>query len=106
MWAGTGFHDIFEAAVSSEEYIEQLVEWEEIVGRIDIYENLPIEVKTTSNLGEEADLRQKRPAYIEQLGMYCAVVDSGEGKIVIYKKEEPGNSVSPLAVYGVRFSNL
>jgi hypothetical protein len=106
MWAGTGFHDIFGAAVSSEEYTEQFVEWGEIVGRIDIYEDVPIEVKTTSNVGEEADLRRKRPAYIEQLGMYCAMVDAGEGKIVIYNREETGNSMPPLAVYGVRFSNL
>jgi hypothetical protein len=106
MWAGTGFHDLFGAAVSSEEYIEQFVEWEGVVGRIDIYEDMPIEVKTTSNLSEEADLRRKRPGYIEQLGMYCAMVDAGEGKVVIYQREEPENSALPLAVHGVSFSDL
>jgi hypothetical protein len=106
MWAGTGFHDIFGAAVSSEEYIEQLVELHGVVGRIDIYEKVPIEVKTTSNLGEEADLRRKRPGYIEQLGMYCGMVDVGEGKIVVYQREAPPESPLPLAVYDVRFSDL
>lgn len=106
MWAGTGFHDIFGAAVSSEEYIEQFVELEEVVGRIDIYEKVPIEVKTTSNLGEEADLRRKRPSYIEQLGMYCGMVDVDEGKIVVYQREATPESLPPLAVYTVKFSDL
>ncbi len=106
MWAGTGFHDVFGAAVSSEEYIEQFVELEGVVGRIDIYEKVPVEVKTTSNLGEEANLRRKRPGYIEQLGMYCGMVDVGEGKIVVYQREAPPESSPPLAVYDVRFPQL
>lgn len=106
MWAGTGFHDVFEAAVSSEEYIEQFVELEGVVGRIDIYEKVPVEVKTTSNLGEEANLRRKRPGYIKQLGMYCGMVDIGEGKIVVYQRQAPPESSPPLAVYDVRFPDL
>ena len=106
MWAGTGFHDVFGAAVSTEEYIEQFVELHGVVGRIDIYEKVPIEVKTTSKLSEEADLRRKRPGYIEQLGMYCGMVDVGEGKIVVYQREAPPESLPPLAVYDVRFSDL
>jgi hypothetical protein len=106
MWAGTGFHDLFGHTVSRDEFIEQLVEWEDIVGKIDIYEDIPVEVKTTSKLDEEADLGRKRPGYIEQLGMYCAMVDASEGKIVIYRREEPESLVPPLVVYAVRFSNL
>lgn len=106
MWAGTGFHDVFGAAVSSEEYIEQFVELGGVVGRIDIYEKVPVEVKTTSNLGEEANLRRKRPGYIEQLGMYCGMVDVGKGKIVVYQREPPPESSPTLAVYDVRFPQL
>jgi len=106
MWAGTGFHEVFGAMVSREEYIEQFVELEGVVGRIDIYEKVPVEVKTTSNLGEEANLRRKRPGYIEQLGMYCGMVNVGEGKIVVYQREAPPGSPPPLAVYDVRFSDL
>ena len=105
MWAGTGFHDIFGAVVSSEEYIEQFVELDGVVGRIDIYEKVPIEVKTTSSLSEEVDLRRKRPGYIEQLGMYCGMVDVGDGKIVIYQREAH-SALPPLAVYDVRFPDL
>lgn len=106
MWAGTGFHDIFGSVVSSEEYIEQFVEFEGVVGRIDIYEKVPVEVKTTSSLSEEADLRRKRPGYIEQLGIYCSMVDVGMGKIVIYQREASSESSTPLAVYDLRFQDL
>ena len=106
MWAGTGFHDVFGAVVSSEEYIEQFVEFEGVVGRIDIYETVPVEIKTTSNLSEDADLRHKRPGYIEQLGIYCSMVDVGVGKIVVYQREAPPTSSAPLAVYALRFPDL
>jgi hypothetical protein len=106
MWAGTGFHDVFGAVVSSEEYIEQFVEYEGVVGRIDIYETVPIEVKTTSSLSEDTDLRRKRPGYIEQLGIYCCMVNVGVGKIVIYQREAPSVSTAPLAVYTLNFPDL
>jgi hypothetical protein len=106
MWAGTGFHDVFGAAVSSEEYIEQFVEREGVVGRIDIYETVPIEVKTTSHLVEDADLRRRRPGYIEQLGIYCGMVDIGEGKIVVYQREALPETSVPLSVYTLKFSDL
>jgi hypothetical protein len=106
MWAGTGFHDVFGAVVSSEEYIEQFVEYEGVVGRIDIYETSPVEIKTTSNLSEDANLRRKRPGYIEQLGIYCSMVDVGTGKIVVYQRVAPPTSSAPLAVYTLRFPNL
>jgi len=106
MWAGTGFHDVFGAAVSSEEYIEQSVEFEGVVGRIDIYETVPVEIKTTSNLSEDADLRRKRPGYIEQLGIYCSMVDVGTGKIVVYQRAAPPTSSAPLVVYALRFPDL
>jgi hypothetical protein len=37
MMAGTGFHETFGRSTSSEEYVEQLVEFREIVGRIDVF---------------------------------------------------------------------
>ena len=72
MWAGAGFHKTFGSAVSSEEYLEQFVEAEGIVGKVDIYEKIPVEVKTTSTPLDTKDLLQYRPTYIEQLGMYCS----------------------------------
>jgi hypothetical protein len=107
MWAGTGFHKTFGSAVSSEEYLEQFVEAEGIVGKIDIYEKIPVEVKTTSTPVDTKDLLQYRPTYIEQLGMYCAMVNAHEGEIIIYQRPaEESPSTSPLVVYHVTFPNL
>jgi len=107
MWAGTGFHKTFGSAVSSEEYLEQFVEAEGIVGKIDIYEKIPVEVKTTSTPLDTKDLLQYRPTYIEQLGMYCAMVNAHEGEIIIYQRPaEESPSTSPLVVYHVTFPNL
>jgi len=107
MWAGTGFHKTFGAAVSSEEYVEQFVEAEGIVGKIDIYEKIPVEVKTTSTPVDTKDLLQYRPTYVEQLGIYCAMVNAHEGEIIIYQRqEEESPSPSPLVVYHVAFPDL
>jgi len=107
MWAGTGFHKIFGSAVSSEEYLEQFVEAEGIVGKIDIYENIPIEVKTTSTPIDTGNLLQYRPTYIEQLGIYCAMVNSFQGKIVIYQRRDSAESPeAPLIAYHVTFPDL
>ena len=107
MWAGTGFHKTFGSAVSSEEYLEQFIEAEGIVGKIDIYEKIPVEVKTTSTPVDTKDLLQYRPAYIEQLGMYCAMVNAHEGEIIIYQRPvEESPSTSPLVAYHVTFPNL
>src|SRR5688572_19765141 len=61
MWTGTGFHNLFGAAVSSEEFLEQFVERDGVVGKIDIYESFPIELKTTTRLPE--DLAGERRSY-------------------------------------------
>ena len=107
MWAGTGFHKVFGSAVSSEEYLEQFVEAEGIVGKIDIYENIPVEVKTTSTMVDREDLLQYRPTYIEQLGMYCAMVNAHEGEIIVYQRQgEELPSTSPLLAYHVTFPDL
>lgn len=105
MFAGKGFHDLFGRAVSSEEYLEQFVEWNGIVGVIDLYKDVPTELKTTYGVGEGEELRTSRPYYVEQLAMYCAMADKTEGRLVLYqresKKEEPS-----LSVYDATFSDL
>jgi len=107
MWAGTGFHKTFGSAVSSEEYLEQFVEAEGIVGKIDIYEKIPVEVKTTSTPIDADDLLRDRSSYVEQLGMYCAMVNAHDGEIIVYRRpaDEP-SSTTPLVVYHVSFPDL
>ena len=107
MWAGTGFHKTFGSAVSSEEYLEQFVEAEGIVGKIDIYEKIPVEVKTTSAPVDKKDLLRHRPTYVEQLGMYCAMVNAHEGEIIVYLRlGEELHPTSSLLVYHVTFPDL
>ncbi len=106
MWAGTGFHKNFGSAVSSEEYLEQFVEAEGIVGKIDIYENIPVEVKTTSTTVNTGDLLKYRPTYVEQLGIYCAMVNSSQGKIIVYQRQEQESPQVPLTVYHITFPDL
>ncbi|MFC1919404.1 hypothetical protein ACFLWX_01260 [Chloroflexota bacterium] len=106
MWAGTGFHELFGAAVSSEEFLEQFVEVDGVVGKIDIFESVPVEVKTTSRIADETDLPRKRPSYIEQLGMYCSMVAVPEGKIVIYQRDALPGAKDPLSVCHVKFREL
>ncbi len=103
MWTGTGFHRLFGAAVSSEEYLEQFVERDGVVGHIDIYEDFPVEVKTTSSLPE--DITFQRPGYVDQLGMYCYMVSSPEGSVVVYRRKEFGRDPG-LRVFKVRFRDL
>jgi hypothetical protein len=107
MWAGTGFHKTFGSAVSSEEYLEQFVEAEGIVGKIDIYEKVPVEVKTTAAPLDTQDLLRTRPSYVEQLGMYCAMVNAHDGEIIIYRRPgEESPPAPPLAVFHVTFPDL
>jgi hypothetical protein len=104
MWSGTGFHQLFGVAVSREEYLEQFVEVEGVVGRIDIYEDMPTEVKTTGSPLDESDIKRKRPYYLEQLGFYCAMVNNKKGRVVIYCRD--ASSEQALAAFRVTFSDL
>jgi len=88
MMAGTGFHDLFGRAVSTEEYVEQLVEFEEIVGKIDVFEDAPIELKTTSSI--PTDVLASRPGQVEQLAMYCVMAARPAGHLLYYRRTEYG----------------
>ena len=68
---------------------------------------IPVEVKTTFVSMETKDLLQHRPTYIEQLGMYCAMVNAHEGEIIVYlRQEEESPPAALLLVYHVTFPNL
>ncbi len=90
MMSGTGFHEAFGRAVSTEEFVEQLVEFEEIVGKIDIFENAPVELKTTGSM--PADVVAGRPSHVEQLAMYCTMVGKPLGHLLYYKRAEYGRA--------------
>jgi hypothetical protein len=84
MLSGTGFHEVLGRAVSTEEFVEQFVEFEGVVGKIDIYEDMPIELKTTGFIPD--DLVAERGSYIDQLGMYCVMTGVDHGQLLVYKR--------------------
>src|SRR3989475_11285108 len=103
MLAGTGFHEVFGRAVSTEEFVEQFVEFEGIVGKIDIYDDVPVELKTTSSVPQGADAA--RPSYVDQLGMYCAMTGALRGRLVVYGRERFGRPPQ-LRAFRLRVTRL
>ncbi len=102
MMAGTGFHNEFERAVSTEEFAEQLVEFEGIVGKIDIYEDTPVELKTTRSIRQGTDAIY--PHYVDQLGMYAVMTGRGAGHLLIYGRGEFGRPPE-LRAYRLHFGD-
>ena len=102
MLSGTGFHEIFSDIVTTEEYVEQLLEYKGIVGKVDIFEDIPIELKTTGSMPK--NLYKEKLSYIEQLGMYCAMADCEKGQLIIYKRGN-GNKKAILKVFDVTYLN-
>ncbi|HLQ63504.1 MAG TPA: hypothetical protein VK201_02205 [bacterium] len=103
MLAGTGFHNEFEHAVSTEEFAEQLVEYEGIVGKIDIYEDLPVELKTTRSL--RPGLESIYTQYVDQLGAYAVMTGRMGGHLLLYGRGEFGRPPE-LRAFQVEFTDL
>jgi hypothetical protein len=103
MLAGTGFHEVFGRAVSTEEFVEQFIEFQGVVGKIDIYEEIPVELKTTASL--PAGLAAARASYVDQLGMYCTMTGRDAGRLFVYKRALYGRP-GALRAFDVRFRDL
>ena len=103
MLSGTGFHEIFSDIVSTEEYVEQLLEYKGIIGKVDIFEDIPIELKTTSSIPN--NIYKEKLSYIEQLGMYCAMADCDKGQLIIYKRGN-GQKKAILKVFDISYLNI
>ena len=73
-------------------------------GRIDVLADRPIEVKTSSSALPSDDLARSRPDHVDQLAMYCALLDRDEGRLIYLhsENERPDHA----AVYDVRFRSL
>jgi len=103
MLAGTGFHEVFGRAVSTEEFVEQFIEFQGVVGKIDIYEEVPVELKTTASL--PTGLAAARASYVDQLGMYCTMTGRDAGRLFVYKRALYGRP-GALRAFDVRFRDL
>jgi hypothetical protein len=103
MLSGSGFHELFGRAVSTEEFVEQFVEFDGIVGKVDIYEDVPTELKTTGSI--PADIPASRPSYLDQLGMYCTMVGNPNGRLLVYKRAQYGGE-PVLKAFDVAYRDL
>jgi hypothetical protein len=82
---------------------EVRVRREGIVGRIDLWTDRPGELKVTPLPRDPAQLIVSRPAYLEQLAMYCALTETTEGRLLLVA---PPTAAPAAAVFDVRFSDL
>ncbi len=109
--AGKAHHGLIEALQGAEEYREVDVEFEGIKGTIDFIENIPTEIKTTRamTIAKEEEISEH---YITQLGFYCAMTNSQEGKLIIFylnvrEKTPEGKKLVPkFKVYNIRYPDL
>ncbi len=73
-----------------------------MVGKIDVFDRSPVELKTSGSMPRHV---RERPSYIDQLGMYCAMVGKTRGQLIICKRAEYGRPAA-LATYWIAFRDL
>ncbi len=82
MDVGRFLHRELGALLARDGQLEVRVRREGLVGRIDALTDRPVEVKTAGQGVEAESLVRDRPEYIEQLGMYCALLDRSNGRLL------------------------
>ncbi|MGA8663457.1 MAG: PD-(D/E)XK nuclease family protein [Thermoplasmata archaeon] len=73
-------------------------------GRIDVLADRPIEVKTSSSPLPSEELARSRPDHVDQLAMYCALLDRDEGRLIYLHSRDA--RADRAAVYDLRFRSL
>jgi hypothetical protein len=84
--------------------LEVRVRREGLVGRIDALTDRPIEVKTAPYAVEAESLVTERPDQVEQLGMYCALLERPTGRLVTLVVA--GDSVEDARTCDITFRDL
>jgi hypothetical protein len=76
-----------------------------IVGKIDILDDRPVELKSTARLPSSSeDPRVTRPSYVEQLAMYGALADHRSGRLIVVRA--PVTTPAELRVWDVHLRDL
>ena len=102
--SGRYLHRQVERVVAPDGAFEVRVRRDGLVGRIDALTDRPVEVKTTTSaVGADALVRE-RPEQVEQLGMYCALLERPEGRLVVLVAR--GESVDEVRTYDFSFRDL
>ena len=104
MEAGRALHDRLERLLASPEHREVRIARDGLIGRVDVLDDVPVEIKTTGRLTEGVPITEARPLYVDQLGMYCALTERPSGRLIVV---QPGPSGRPGAtVYVATFREL
>jgi len=82
---GRSLHALLGSALAARQYLEVRVRRDGIVGQIDLLEDDPTELKTTESLPPADRVAESRPAYIDQLAMYCALTDRPTGRLLLVR---------------------
>jgi CRISPR/Cas system-associated exonuclease Cas4 (RecB family) len=106
--AGRGHHSVIEMIAAMPEYREVSVEWQGIKGHIDVFQNIPIEIKTTRALKATNRITRDHPEWIEQLQFYGALTNSTRGQLWVFYigKREEGRLAPGFEIYDVEFDDL
>lgn len=76
-----------------------------VVGRIDVLDDRPVELKSTATPPKpDDDLRTSRPSYLEQLAMYGALTEHAEGRLIVVGSGAGGPT--SVRVWDVGFGRL
>jgi hypothetical protein len=102
--SGREAHDRVERRLAAPEHREVRVGLEGIIGRIDLLYDRPTELKSTARLPEVSELPRSRPAYLEQLGAYCALLDRPDGRLLLV--HQPPEGAVEVRVADAEFSDL
>ena len=93
---GRGWHRRVAAALPSEGLYEVRLRRRGVVARIDLLADVPVEIKSGAPVAAE-EIFALRPEYIEQLAVYCALIERTLGRIV-HLAPDPGGPVTVTAV--------
>jgi hypothetical protein len=91
---GRRFHARLLRRLAPAEHREVRVRRDGIAGSIDMFDTIPVELKTTGRIPQVSSLVQDRPAYVEQLAMYGALVGRSTGRLVLVEGGVPPPSAA------------
>lgn len=105
--AGRGHHEILQMVSAMPEYREVRVKWAGITGTIDVFRDVPVEIKTTRAGGcrDAAAIERDHPEWIRQLRYYCAMLGQPRGQLWVLGLGGKGE-LPDLRVYDVEVDDL
>ncbi len=98
MDAGRALHRAIDLALEKEGTFEVRLRRGGVSARIDLLADVPVEIKTGDQLPPD-DLVETRPEYVDQLAMYCALVDRTDARLVyVHRPEDAAPAVRAVDV--------